>query len=141
MIPNTYFLYCPNHHKGHGKKSPCSITKASSEKWWIFVRAGSAKFYTLHPFFLFIFQALPNLRTEAKKKKKILKKKKVLVGAWCVHSWKNDVEPYGSCHCVKLTTKFVQKLLCRFLPVAAEIKQVQGWTKKICINRSYLRGQ
>ena len=99
MIPNTYFLYCPNHHKGHGKKSPCSITKASSEKWWIFVRAGSAKFYTLHPFFLFIFQALPNLRTEAKKKKKILKKKKVLVGAWCVHSWKNDVEPYGSCHC------------------------------------------
>lgn len=34
-----------------------------------------------------------------RKKENTKEGKKFLVGAWCVHSWKNDVEPYGSCHC------------------------------------------
>ena len=80
-MPDTYFYIALIIIKDRKKKCPRSITKASSRKMVKFCQGRVSKvLYSSSFFFLFIFQALPNLRTEAKKEKKILKKKKVFGG-------------------------------------------------------------
>ena len=146
MINNTRYLffYIALIIIKDRKKNSCprSITKASSRKMVKFCQGRVSKvLYSSSFFSLYISGLAESENWGQKRKKKILKKKKVFGGClmcslmekWCGAIWFLSLWPE--------LTKFVQKLWCRFLQSEADIKLVQGWPKKICINRSYLRGQ
>ena len=145
MIPDTYFYIALIIIKDRKKKCPRSITKASSRKMVKFCQGRVSKVLYSSSFFSLYISGLAESENWGQKrrrrKKKILKKKKVFGGClmcslmekWCGAIWFLSLWPE--------LTKSVQKLWCRFLPSEAEIKQVQGWPKKICIDRNYFQGQ